>query len=377
MAEDKDLYAILGVSKSATVDELRRAYRKLARKHHPDVNPGDKAAEERFKEISAAYDVLSSPEKRKLYDEFGMAGLREGFDPARAREYQQWARGREATGGSGTGFDFDLGDIFGDIFGGAETATRSARRSRRAPRGGNDVLATVEIDLAQALSGSEIQLEVPTPQTCDRCQGSGEEPGRGATTCRDCGGTGKRQAVRGPMRMTRTCPTCGGSGRIAEPCSKCGGQGVVSRTESVTVRIPPGADTGSRLRVAGRGAASTSGGPRGDLIIETRVRPHPHFRREGLDLHLRLPVTVAEAYEGASVEVPTPTGTVKLRVPPHSQQGSELRLRGKGVRRGGARGDLYVMLDVRLPERDDPKVREAFQVASRAYERPLREGIRL
>jgi molecular chaperone DnaJ len=383
MADEKDLYAVLGVKKTATHDEIRKAYRKLARKHHPDVNPGNKAAEERFKEVSAAYDVLSSPDKRKLYDEFGTAGLREGFDPAKAREYQQWARSREATGGGAApgGFDFDLGDLFGDVFsgyggGGAASRGRGGARAPRA-RPGQDVVATVEVDLAQAIAGSEITVEVPTPEVCPECGGSGADPAAGSTTCPDCGGSGRKQAVRGPMRMTTTCPTCGGSGKLSQPCPRCGGEGVVSQTETVKVRIPPGADDGSRLRVPGRGAAGVNGGPRGDLIIQTRVRPHPYFRRDGRDLHLRLPVTLAEAYEGASVEVPTPTGPVKLRIPPRSQQGAQMRLRGKGVRRGKEQGDLYVTLEVRLPERDDPRLREAFEAASAAYEKPVREGITL
>lgn len=375
MAEDKDLYAALGVARSASQDEIRKAYRRLARKHHPDVNPGDKVAEERFKEISAAYDILSSPEKRKLYDEFGMAGLREGFDPEQARSYGRWARGRQATGfAQDPGFDFDLGDAFGDLFGAAAPAARPRTSGRRR---GQDVVAAVEIELAQALAGTEVALEVPTSRACDRCGGSGDEPGTGARTCPDCGGSGRRQAVRGPMRLMSTCPTCQGTGKLGSPCVRCGGDGVVSSVEPVTVRIPPGADDGSRLRVAGRGAAGVGGGPPGDLILETRVRPHPYFRREGLDLYLRLPLTLAEAYEGATVQVPTPTGVVKLRVPPRSQQGDKLRLKGKGVQRGRARGDLYAVLEVRLPDRDDPQLAEALKAADRAYTRPLREDLRL
>ncbi len=377
MAEEKDLYAVLGVSKGASADELRRSYRRLARKYHPDVNPGDKQAEERFKEVSAAYDVLSDTDKRKLYDEFGMAGLREGFDPEKARAYQSWSRGRAATGFGGGepgfDFDFDVGDIFGDVFGGQQR-----RRAGEPRRGhGGDLLAVVEIDLAQAIRGSEVQLQVPAAKTCEACQGSGNELGSKERTCPECGGSGRRQVVRGPMRMSAVCPTCGGAGVLRTPCHSCGGSGKQVEQQTVTVRIPPGADDGSRLRVPKRGEPGVGGGPPGDLVIETRVRPHPHFRRQGLDLYLRLPVSLAEAYNGATVEVPTPTGTVKLKIPPRSQQGSEMRLRNKGVARGGQAGDLYVTLDVRVPEVDDEEVRHAVEAASRGYRRPLREGIAL
>jgi molecular chaperone DnaJ len=352
MAQEKDLYAVLGVPRTVTTAELRKAYRKLARKHHPDVNPGNKAAEERFKEISSAYDVLSDESRRKLYDEFGEVGLREGFDAAKARQYQAWQQGqgsgpgsgrRPAGGGPGGVFEFDLGDL-GDLFGDLSGFTRGGRerggrggRSRR----GQDVVAHVDVDLAQAISGTEVQIEVPTSELCPQCGGTGVLSG----------------------------------GRT--PCGRCHGEGVVSHTDSVTVRIPPGADTGSKLRVPGRGAMGPGGGPRGDLLLETRVRPHPFFRREGLDLHLRLPVTVVEAYEGATVEVPTPTGPVKLRVPPRSQQGAQLRLRGKGVTRGHEQGDLYVTLDVRQPDRDDAKVAKAMAALGEAYLHPVRDGVRL
>ena len=312
MAE-KDLYELLGVSKTATEDEIRKAYRKLARKHHPDVNPGNQGAEARFKEISGAYEVLVDAEKRKLYDEFGHEGLKGGFDPERARAYETWQSRRGATGNpfSEEVHDFnDLGDI-GDLGDLGELFRRGG--FRRQPARGEDVLAIVELDLAQALRGTEISVRVP-----------GEGGG-----------------------------------------------------EPVTVRIPKGAEDGSRLVVKGRGAPGANKAPPGDLIIETRVREHPYFRREGLDLHLDLPVTLDEAYNGSEVEVPTPDGTVKLRVPPRSQQGKELRLRGKGVTRGDRHGDLYVKLDVRLPDKDDEQFAEAARRARDAYGKPVREGIHL
>ena len=385
MANDSDLYALLGVQKSASSDEIRRAYRKLAHQNHPDLNPNDKAAEERFKTISAAYDVLSDTDKRSRYDEFGPAGLREGFDAEQARAYQRWGgAGAQAAGqdfqggfhpyGGGGAQEFDLGDIFGDFFGGGASAGAGPGRRRKAR--GPDIAARVEIDLPQALAGTEIKLQVPTSKTCQACHGAGAEPGSKPEPCSDCHGRGSVQAVNGPMSMRTRCPSCGGKGERARACSACAGTGHAASNDVVTVRIPPGADNGSKLRVAGRGAAGKGGGAPGDLVIEMVVRPHPCFTRSGLDLTLTLPVTLAEAYVGANVEVPTPTGSVSLKVPARSQQGAKMRLRGKGVKRGDQQGDLYVVLDVRLPDSDDPKVAEAVQVIGQAYGSDVREHVR-
>ncbi len=299
---DRDLYELLGVPKTATETEIRSEYRKLARKHHPDVNPGDKGAEAKFKEISAAYEVLSDAEKRKLYDEFGEEGLRGGFDPEQARTYRKWQDGRNRTGRpfSEEVHDFDFGDFFGN-----------ASPFRSGPRQGEDVVGLVELDLAEALRGKEVSFRLP----------SSDEP--------------------------------------------------------ITVRIPRGAEDGSRLVVKGRGAPGEGNAPPGDLIIETRVRAHPHFRREGLDLTLTLPVTLDEAYNGAEVDVPTPDGSVRLRIPPRSQQGQTLRLKGKGVTRGTKQGDLYAVLDVRLPQKEDPELAAALARTKTAYEKPVREGVHL
>jgi curved DNA-binding protein len=310
-----DLYATLGVSREAKPEEIRSAYRKLARKHHPDLNPGDKKAEEQFKRIAAAYEVLSDPEKRKLYDEFGEQGIKGGFDPEQARQYRRWQEARRTSGAAeDQPFDFELdvddlrgfGDL-GDLFG----AARGRGRRGPVPRRGQDVVAEVPLDFGTALKGTMIDVTNPV---------SGEQ----------------------------------------------------SR-----IRIPPGSDEGSELRVRGKGAPGRNGGPPGDLIIRTRVRPHPHFRREGLDLHLKLPVTIAEAYAGTSVDVPTPDGPVRLKIPPRTQQGARLRLREKGVAREGRRGDLYVEIDVRLPDRDDAALAEALAGTDRLYDRPVREGITL
>ena len=367
----KDLYSILGVSRTASADEIRGAFRKRARKHHPDVNPGNPQAEERFKEIAAAFEVLSDPEKRKAYDQFGEAALEGGFDPERARQYQQWQSSRQATGHpfSGEAFDFDFGDVFGDPFGGARGRARTGR--------GEDVLARIELDLAQAIRGTEVELDIPVEVPCSVCSGSGEKPGTTPRSCDQCGGTGKRQAARGPMHVMITCQSCGGTGVLRAACETCGGSGAVDSRQTARVRIPPGADDGTQLRVPGRGGAGHGGAPPGDLIIETRVRPHPFFRRDGLDLHLKLPVTLDEALNGASVDVPTPGGTVKLKVPPRSQSGTRLRLRGKGVARQDQHGHLYVDLDVRLPDREDMHLAEAARAARVAYAHPVREGVRL
>lgn len=372
MAE-RDLYKILGVAKGAPDEDIKSAYRKLARKYHPDVNPGNKAAEEKFKQVAAAYDVLSSPEKRKLYDEFGEGATRGDFDPEKARAYRQWKSGRRATGHpfESESFEFDLGDLFGGAAGrggsGGFDGFGGGPRRARTPQ---DIVATVELELDQALKGAEIRVQVPSSTPCSTCRGTGDKPGTKPHTCAECKGTGRARAVRGPLNLMQPCGTCGGTGKISTPCGACSGTGDVEKTEPVTVRIPAGADDGSRLRVPGHGA-------RGDLVIETRVRPHPHFRREGLELYLKLPVTLDEAYNGASVEVPTPDGPVNLRIPPRSQNGAKLRLRGRGVARGRDRGNLYVELDVRLPDRDDARVAEALKGATAAYSRPVREGIRL
>lgn len=359
---ETDLYKTLGVSKSASDSEIKNAYRKLARKYHPDVNPGKKDAEEKFKQVSAAYDVLSDAKKRKLYDEFGEAGTRSDFNADQARAYSQWKSGRRSTERpfEEEAYDFDLGDLFGQMGG---------RRARRAAPP-EEILASVELDFVQALRGVELQVEVPMQEACVTCDGSGVKPGTKPVTCSECKGSGRAQAVRGPLNLMAACRKCGGQGKLSTACPTCQGQGAVENREPVTVRIPAGADDGSRLRVPGRNG-------RADLVIETRVRPHPYFRREGLELFLKLPVTLDEAYSGASVEVPTPDGPVALRIPPHSQTGNKLRLRGKGVARGGERGNLYVELDVKLPDREDEQLKEAFKAANDAYSRPIREGIRL
>jgi molecular chaperone DnaJ len=353
MAE-KDLYSILGVSKSAKTDEIKRAYRKLARKYHPDVNPGDKDAEEKFKEVSAAFDVLGDEEKRKLYDEFGMDGLRGGFDPDQARAYTRWSEQSRRTGGFG-GFrdmgDFaDLGSVFGDLFGG------QFRERRAGARRGSDAEAEVTIDFLTAIRGGEINLRYENPVPCSRCGGSGQE-GVGGQSCSVCGGSGRQRVGQGPIDMSIPCQHCHGTGREpGPPCHVCRGSGTVRTESNLKVKIPAGIDDGERMRLAGKGNPGENNGQPGDLYLRVHVQPHPSIERKGRDLYMNLPVSVTEAIRGAKVSVPLPDGgSVTLRVPKRSQNGQKLRLRGKGVPgpKGGARGDLYVVLELRVPTAKD------------------------
>jgi len=333
----QDYYQTLGVSKSASGDDIRKAYRKLARKYHPDINPGDKAAEEKFKEISVAYEVLGDPEKRKLYDEFGEQGLSAGFDPEKARAYQQWQQQSAQTGGSYRFEHGDLNDLFGfgfeDLLGGRGSARRNA------PMRGEDLEARMDIDFLDAVKGFQTDLSLQRPVTCDRCNGTGKV-------------------------SDKACPVCGGSGQIL-------------RTETVRVNIPAGAETGKRIRVPGKGASGIRGGPPGDLYITPRVRSHPLFFREGNDLTMELPITIGEALTGASIEVPTPTGTVKVKVAAGAQSGQRLRVKGKGVSGHGRTpaGDLYLRLMIKAPKNGIP--REITDRLEKAYSEDIRKDLRI
>mgnify|MGYP001239715901 CR=1 FL=1 len=374
----RSLYDVLGVTSSATKDEIKKAYRKLARKHHPDVNPGDTAAEERFKEASAAYEVLSDPEKRALYDEFGEDAAKVGFDPEKARAYKRWqesaAHGARASeGGYSFEGDVDLGDLFGDLLGRARRGRARRPRARR----GADVEAELSISLAEAAKGSMRSIRLTRPERCEPCQGLGATGGR--ETCSSCGGTGARDVAEGPIRFRAPCDACGGSGESRGPdCATCGGEGVIERTVTLEVKIPAGIDDGQRLRLSGQGAAGSGGGSQGDLYVVVRIEPHPLFRREGRDLHYDLPVTVGEAMFGGTVSAPTLDGAVDLKVPPGSNTGRKLRLRGKGLpASGGEHGDLYVTLQVRVPEvdQDDEAAREAARALGERYGADLRQEI--
>lgn len=378
--EEKDLYAALGVARNASADEIRKAYRKLARKYHPDVNPGNDAAEERFKAISEAHDIVGDPEKRKLYDEFGIAGAQSGFDPDQARAARtaySWAgSGRGAGQRAGFGGYENFEDIFGDIF--SERGGGGASRGRRRAAGG-DFESEIEIDFLDAVRGMSTEISLDRRDACTVCSGSGVDVSA-APTCPECNGSGRVQVGDGPVKFTRTCSRCGGAGRVgANPCAACGGGGQTSRRERLAVKIPPGVDTGSRVRVSGKGGAGAGGGPAGDLYIRVVVRPHPLIERRGDDLYVDLPVTVGEAISGAAIEVPTPDGTkVRVRVPPRTQTGKQLRIRGRGMPslRGGSRGDLYLRVAVHVPEAGGAAVTAAAEAMAAGYDSDVRGELR-
>ena len=381
--KEKDLYAALGVPRTASAAEIKKSYRKLARKHHPDVNPGNKAAEERFKEVSEAHDILGDAEKRKLYDEFGMAGVQSGFDANQARAYrdqaQAWQSGGGGPGEAGFGGYTNFEDIFGDIF--SERGFDERGRGGRAPQPmrGQDAETEIEVDLLDALRGLSTTIAIQRPEICPTCNGSGADPAT-ATTCPECNGKGQVRLGQGPVSFMRTCPRCGGAGKVStKPCQTCGGSGHRMTTERINVHIPAGVDNGSRVRVAGKGSSGNAGAPAGDLYIRVKVRPHPLLERRGNDLYMDMPVKVGEAVLGASIEVPTLDGAVRVRVPPKSQAGRQLRVRGRGAPhlRGKERGDLYLKLIVFVPETDSPAAADAARVLDEAYGRSPRDGWRL
>ena len=377
-----DLYAALGVKKGATTDEIKKAYRKLARKHHPDVNPGNKQAEEKFKEISFANDVLSDPDKRKIYDEFGFEGLQSGFDPERARQYREWQSGAGARQGFPGGGEGGFGkyssfeDVFsdlGDLFGGAG----GRRGGGRASVQGGDLEYSMEIDLLDSVRGATRTIEVRRPVTCPVCNGAG---GQGVKICPECEGRGQVRVGGGPIAFGRTCPRCSGAGKIYEqPCPRCGTSGKIDEVDRLNVKIPAGVDEGSKIRLAGKGEPGQNGAPAGDLYITIHLRSHPFLERRGLDLHLELPVTVGEAMLGASVTVPTPDGDVSLKIPPASQTGQKLRLRGRGVKdnKTKAAGDLYVRLSVHVPKDGGDRGKQAAEEIDRLYEENPRKSLKL
>ncbi|RLC29435.1 MAG: J domain-containing protein [Deltaproteobacteria bacterium] len=384
MAED--FYKILGVSKDADQETIKKAYRKLARKWHPDINPGNDEAEQKFKDISRAYDCLGDKEKRRLYDEFGEEGLQSGFDAEKARQYKQW-RSSSYAGGGASEQDFgkyqSYEDIFGDLFG-AETGGAFFGRGEdgfgtRAASRGADIQHDMEIDLISALKGFETELSMQKTKTCAGCKGSGTDPKSQMTTCTACGGSGRLDVAKGPMKFTRPCPQCGGHGQVGKVCPQCGGRGYVVGTEKIRVTIPPGVREGSRVRVAGKGEPGPGGGPAGDLYLVIHVRPHPVLRREGDNLYMDVPVTVREAMAGGTITIPTVDGKVQLQVPPRSQSGQILRLKGKGAvnLKTKKKGDLMVRLVVKVPRTNDPEILEAARKMDKFYEGDLRRDIRL
>jgi molecular chaperone DnaJ len=374
MAE-QDYYKVLGVERGASKDDVRKAYRKLARKYHPDINPGNKEAENKFKDLSVAYDVLSDEKKRKLYDEFGEAGLAAGFDAEKARSYEQWRQQSARAGG--TAQEFDMDDL-GDLFGGLGGMFRQKSRAPAGPQRGADIESSMEIDFLDAVRGFQTAITLERPVACDTCHGSGTKAGTAPATCPQCGGSGSVAVTQGPMQFRKTCPRCSGSGKLpGDPCPVCRGSGRVTRSETIRVNIPPGADPGKQIRLRGKGEAGIRGGPAGDLFITPRIRPHPVLTRSGRDLSMDLPITVGEAVRGASIDVPTPAGTIKVKVPAGAQSGQQLRIKGKGVAAHGQTpaGDLYLRLMVRVPNEDVDS--EVIDKLDQAYREDVRKNLRL
>jgi molecular chaperone DnaJ len=361
-----DYYELLGVPRKAAVKDIRAAYRKLARKYHPDLNPGDKSAEEKFKQIQEAYEVLSDAKKRQMYDQFGFnvpgapgaPGPGAGYGGASPEDIHFDFGGFDFGGGGGQGAGAggaaSFKDLFSQFFRGA-TAAQSGHE--REP--GSDLEYQVEISFAEAMRGTVKKLSFTRLDTCNSCHGAGAAPGD-EKVCATCGGSGHVPQVSGKMRFEVTCARCGGSGHLRTMCRNCGGEGRVQRVETLDVRIPPGAQTGSRVRVAGRGNAGVQGGPPGDLYIITKVAPHPFFDRRGDDLYTVVPITVSEASLGAKVEVPTIDGRAQVRIPPGTDSGKKLRLREKGApsaRHPGKRGDQIVEVQIVVPKPEDERVR--------------------
>lgn len=347
----KDLYEVLGVSPNASKDEIKKAYRKLARKYHPDVNPGDSEAEAKFKEIGEAYEILSNEEKRKEYDQLRQAASSASF----------------RTPGGETAYDFtnfehrfgaDLGSIFEDLFG------FESRARQRGPIKGEDLFYRMEVDFKDAALGREVEISIPKEGICPSCMGQGIDTSGKAAQCPICKGEGKQFVRKGGKQVLETCPHCGGSGATSgvQLCSQCGGSGTFHSTEKLRVKIPKGADTGTTIRLKGKGGPGINGGPPGDLYIELIVRPDPIFRRKGRDLYIKATVPLVDAVLGGTIEVPTLEGRVKVKVPPGTQCGQKLRLRGKGIEdASGRRGDAFVEVQVEIPKKLSAKAKELFE----------------
>jgi len=332
----QDLYEILGVNKTATADELKKAYRKLAMKYHPDQNKDNPEAEEKFKEITHAYDVLKDEKKRQIYDRFGEAGLEGGV-----------GGGPGGPGGFAGSFSDIFDDMFGDFMGGQGGGANSG------PARGSDIQYTLEINLEDAYKGKEVQVKLPINQECETCKGSGATPGSTPQSCDTCGGAGRIRQQQGFFTIERTCPKCSGVGKfVADPCKKCSGSGVIKRQKTLKVKIPAGIDHGRRIRMAGEGEAGLNGGPKGDLYVLISMRPHKIFKRDGANLHCRVPIPFTKAVLGGEIKVPTPDGgSSAITIPEGTQTGQQFRLKGKGmpILKSGAFGDLYIETYVEMP----------------------------
>jgi molecular chaperone DnaJ len=392
----KDYYGTLGVDKKAKPEVIRKAYRHLARKYHPDVNPGNKSAEEKFKEISEAYEVLSDEKKRQIFDQYGFysdnlppGGYPPGYGPAGPGGRPAGGRDPE-PGFDFSGFDFSdfepgtgagqeerssgFGSSFRDIF--SQIFTRGGREQEDdRPRKGADLEHHMHLGFWDAIRGTTVRITVARQESCPTCHGSGTTGGS-PTTCSTCNGSGKVTQQSGAMRFSGPCPQCGGTGKIKPPCPNCRGAGTIRKPETFDVRIPAGADTGSRVRVPGKGNAGVNGGPPGDLYIVTDVDTHPFFERKGDNIYVKVPVTVSEAALGSKVEVPTLDGPSTIRIPPGTQSGQKLRLREKGAPslRRNTRGDEFVEVQVVVPKVQDERTKEILRELARLNpEDPRRE----
>src|SRR5438067_5555780 len=341
------LYDTLGVSKNASADEIKKAYRKLARKHHPDANPGDASAEEKFKEVQHAYDVLSDAEKRKAYDRFGSQNGRPGAGP-------------NVDFGS---FDLgDLGDIFGGLFGGG--GGRGRGRAARQPMRGSDVEAQVHLSFEDSLRGADAKVPVEVTVACRECGGTGAQPGTAPVICPECNGRGVKAESQGLFALSQPCPRCRGNGTVIEkPCSRCKGSGRERRLRTYTVKIKPGVKDGTKIRLKGKGEAGQHGGPHGDLIVVTRVEASATYERRGDDLIVQVPVSFPTAALGGNVEVPAPEGNVSLKIPAGSEDGKLLRIKGRGAPRlsGSGKGDVLARVRIQVPKRVNKKERELLE----------------
>ena len=333
----RDYYEVLGVNRDASEEDIKKSYRKLAMKYHPDRNPDNAKAEAQFKEAKEAYEILSDADKRAAFDRYGHAGV----DPSHGG-----GPGGPGFGGMGGGFSDAFGDIFGDLFG-AAGRTRQGGVYR-----GADLRYNLEISLEEAARGAETQIRIPTMETCSTCKGSGAKPGTSPSTCATCGGQGQVRMQQGFFSIQQTCPACHGTGKtISQPCPDCGGAGRTKRYKTLAVKIPAGIDHGDRVRLAGEGEHGVAGGPSGDLYVVVQIRPHPVFERDGADLHCEMPVSFGVAALGGEIEIPTLEGHAKLKIPAETQTGQAFRLRGKGIKalRGSGYGDLMCHVTVETP----------------------------
>ena len=347
MNQKRDYYEILGVARDASPEDVKKAYRKLAHQHHPDKNPGDRSAEERFKEISESYEILGNPEKRQAYDQFGAAGPGRGF---------------EGFGGFESGFGSIFDDIFEGFFGG-----RTGRAGRGAQRGA-DLRYNLEIRFEEAALGVEKEIIVPRLEACHLCRGSGARAGSQPVVCRACRGTGQLRFSQGFLTVSQTCGQCRGQGRVVDhPCSNCKGLGQVKAERTLTVKMPAGVETGTRLKLAGEGEAGVRGGPPGDLYVVLTVQDHPIFARHGDDLTCEVPISFSQAALGTQIEIPTISGRATLKIPPGSQTGTEFRIKGKGFPnlRGYGRGDLIARIFVEVPAHLTAKQRDLLEQYAR------------